>query len=221
MPYIPRCETPSHADDPWHLRKLRRTEHMPKEALGHLHELSRKCQVVCAREPKPRNFEMLLDPAPEPSPTVLDPEEELTHLRTVEEEEESEQEQIEYSFSALDLGKILNEKCFEEYWVAQGMPGSCRWPPKKQENEEDQVNEKRKKKNQKKKAKRKTQGKRKNKKEAVDVKGKRRFGQMHVNRPDEGWPLGPGDLPELFRWPNEVAACLTEALSKNVDFQNI
>ena len=44
---------------------------------------------------------------------------------------------------------------------------------------------------------------------------------MNVNEPDDGWPLGPGDLHELCRWPNEVAACLTEALSANFDFRNI
>ena len=85
-------------------------------------------------------------------------------------------------------------------------------------NKYETVKEKRKKP---KKAKPKTSRKHKTKKEAVDVKGRRRFGQMNVNQPDEGWPLGPGDLHELFRWPNEVAACLTEALSANVDFRNI
>ena len=60
----------------------------------------------------------------EPSP-------EITPLRNVAEEEESEQERIDYSFSALELGKLLYDTYFEEYLVERGMPGSCRWPPKK------------------------------------------------------------------------------------------
>ena len=128
----------------------------------------------------------------------------------------------------LSKASFLYDMYFEEYWVERGMPGSCRCPPNKnkegkiighdcfvpvpENNKKEQVKEKRKKANPK------TSRKHKNKKEAVDVKGRRRFGQMNVNEPDDGWPLGPGDLHELFRLSSEVAACLTEALSANFDF---
>ena len=104
---------------------------MPKQALARLHELSRKSQAACPRDPKPWNFAIVHVADEEPSP-------EITSLRNVAEEEESEQERIDYSLSALELGKFLYDKYFDEYWVERGMPGSCRCPPKK--NKEGQIN---------------------------------------------------------------------------------
>ena len=209
---------------------------MPAHVLAELHAKARACERALAREPKPWNFAML-DPVPEPSPTKLDLEEALTESQsrlnflrgklksqsdrvpeplppsTVEEEEESEEERITYSFSRLEKGKFLKSKHF------------LRWPPRKQENNEEEKVEQRTKKKEKKKKRKKAEQKaprkRKKKEEAVEMKGGKRFGRMHVNQPDEGWALGPGDLKELYRWPNEVAVCLTEVHSAKFDFLNI
>ena len=242
MSYVARFESPSRAADPWSPRKIPRRKFLPEEALAHLRQLGRRIQEsasratnsefsACMHDPKPWNFaplpeqtpqQIVEDEGPEPEPAT----------RTLEEQEQSEDERINYSFSALEEGHFLDETYFEEYWEAQGLPGCCRWPPKKLKTRKEQKLEDTKKP----KAKARPSPKDKNatsqrrrrekkvgpkkKKEASPGNG-RRHGQMRVDVPDQGWRLGPEDLKELFRWPVEIASCLTEAPSANFDFRNI
>ena len=109
--------------------------------------------------------------------------------------------------------------------------------PKRHKRKKEQKNEKRKdrKRRKEKKAQSKASSKSKNQisqrrrrgpgRRGLDgrTSGRTRWGtkQMNVDKPDEGWPLGPADLQELFLWPVEVASCLTEEPSGFFDFGNI